>query len=126
MKPPLPQRAEVVFPIVAGGKADRLPLLPRLDRPAEIERVDVVYLPPVDATSGPAAAKKAASQARIGSRHWHAPRWEFFEAAKQRASQSKPKSTADRAPNRVADARDCRFRGLNPLWRKRNLPPKCE
>ena len=61
IKPPLSQPAEIVFPEVVGGKADRLPLLPRLDRPAEIERVDVVYLPPVDATSGPAAAKKAAS-----------------------------------------------------------------
>jgi hypothetical protein len=37
MQPPLPQPAEIAFPEVIGGKADRLPLLPRLDKPAEIE-----------------------------------------------------------------------------------------
>src|SRR3979409_2082298 len=46
-KTPPPQPAEVVFPIVAGKKADRLQLIIRRDTPTDAERVDVVYVPPV-------------------------------------------------------------------------------
>jgi hypothetical protein len=34
MQPPLPQPAEIALREVVGGKADRLSLLPRLDKPA--------------------------------------------------------------------------------------------
>ena len=50
-KPSLPQPAEIVFPKVAGSKADRLPLIPRLGTPTDVERVDVAYVPPVEAPS---------------------------------------------------------------------------
>ncbi len=46
-KSPPPQPAEVVFPVVAGNKADRLQLVIRQDTPTDAEKVDVVYVPPV-------------------------------------------------------------------------------
>lgn len=42
-KPPLPQPAEIVFPKVAGIKADRLPLVIRRDTLTDAEKVDVAY-----------------------------------------------------------------------------------
>jgi len=36
----------VVMPVVAGNKADRLPLVIKQDTPTEAEKVDVVYVPP--------------------------------------------------------------------------------
>jgi hypothetical protein len=128
-KSPAPLPAEVVFPIVAGSKADRLPLVPRLVTPNDAERVDIAYAPHIEAPSEPAAPQKAASPAptRIVSRHWHDPHdRKFSEAAKLSASKSKPKSSADRAPKRVADAKECRSDGLDPLLRKLNLSPQCE
>ena len=126
-KPSLPQPAEIVFPKVAGSKTDRLPLITRLDTPTDPERVDVAYIPPVEASSEPAAPQKAAIKPlpRIVSRHWHDPHdRKFFEAAKQRASKSKP--TADRVPKRVTAVKECRSDGLDPLLRKLNLSPQCE
>ena len=126
---PLPPPAEIVFPKVTGSKADRLPLVPRLVMPNDAERVDIAYAPPVEAPSEPAAPQKAASPAptRIVSRHWHDPHdRKLSEAAKLSASKSKSKNSADRAPRRVADAKECRSDGLDPLLRKLNLSPKCE
>ena len=127
-KPSLPQPTVIVFPKVAGSKADRLPLIPRLGTPTDVVRVDVAYALPVEAPSEPAAPQKAASPAptRIVSRHWHDPHdRKFSEAAKLSANKSKPKSSADRAPKRVADVKECRSDGLDPLLRKLNLSPKC-
>lgn len=126
-----PQPAEVVFPKVAGSKADRLPLIARLDTPTEAEKADVVYVAPVEAPSEPAAPQKAASPPlpRIASRHWHDPRdRKFFEATKRNASKSKPptKNSADRAPKRDTAVKECRSDGLDPLLRKLNLSPPCE
>jgi hypothetical protein len=126
-KPSLPQPAEIVFPKVAGSKADRLPLIPRLATPTDVERVDVAYVPPVEASSESAAPQKAAGPPlpRIVSRHRHDPHdRKFFEAAKQRASKSKP--TADRVPKRVTAVKECRSDGLDPLLRKLHLSPQCE
>ncbi|MEH2611754.1 hypothetical protein [Bradyrhizobium sp. AZCC 1693] len=128
-KPPLPLPAEIVFPKVAGSKTDRLPLITRLDTPTDPERVDVAYVPPVEAPSEPAAPQKAASKPlpRIVSRHWHDPHdRKLYEASKQKAGKSKPKSSAERAPKRVADVKECRSDGFDPLLRKLNLSPQCE
>ena len=45
---PPSQSIEVAFPVVAGNKSDRLPLIINQDTPTEAERVDVVYVPPVE------------------------------------------------------------------------------
>jgi hypothetical protein len=132
-KPSLPQQAEILFPKVAGNKADRLPLISRLDTPADVERVDVVHVPPVEdvAPSSQSAPQKAASppSPRIISRRWHDPHdRKFSEGTKQGTSKSKPptKSSADWLPKRVTDVKECRSDGLDPLLRKLNLSPQCE
>ena len=119
-KPALPQHAEVVFPKVDGNKADRLPLIPRLDTPADVEKVDVesVTPAPVEALSEPAAPQKAASQPlpRIVARHWHDPHdRKFFGSTKQGAGKSKSPTnpSADRTTKRFADAKECRSEGLD-------------
>jgi hypothetical protein len=132
-KSPPPQPAEVIFPVVAGNKADRQQLVIDRDTPTVAERVDVVYVPPVEdlTPSNQSALQKAASPPapRIASRHWHDPHdRKFFEATKQNASKSKSptKDTADRAPKRATAVRECRSDGLDPFLRKLNLSPQCE
>ena len=128
------QSAEVVFPLVAGNKADRLQLIISRDTPTDVEKVDVIYVAPVveDITpSKQSASPKAVSplRSRIASRHWHDPHHrKFYDAAKQRISTSKlsTKDSADPALKRVADAKECRSDGLDTLLRKLNLSPKCE
>jgi hypothetical protein len=131
-KSPPPQPTEVVFPVAAGNKADRPPLIIRQDTPTDAEKVDVLYVPPVEqdlAILNQSAPQKPASppSRRLISRHWHDPHDLKFEATKQKASRSKPlkKSSADRAPKQVSDVRECRSDGLDPLLRKLNLSPPC-
>ena len=72
-KPPPPQPAEVIFPVVAGNKADRLQLVIGRDTPADVEKVDVVYVPPDEdlIPSNQSPLQKAANPPapRIASRH---------------------------------------------------------
>jgi hypothetical protein len=66
---------------------------------------------------------------RVAPRHWRYPHNFKLEATKQEARKLKKlpmKDTADGALKRVADAKDCRSDGLDPLLRKLNLSPKCE
>jgi hypothetical protein len=132
-RPPRLEPAEVVFPIVAGSKADRLPLLPHLGKSIGVARVDVAYVPPVEDVApleAISAAKGSESTApHIVSRRWHDPHdRNFLEGTKQGGSKSKlpTKSSANRGPKRAADVKDCRSDGLDPLLRKLNLSPKCE
>jgi len=132
-KSPPPQPAEVIFPVVAGNKADRLQLVIGRDTPTDAEKVDGVYVPPVEdlTPSNQSPLQKAANPPapRIASRHWHDPHdRKFFEATKQNASKSKSptKDPADRAPKRVTAVKECRSDGLDPFLRKLNLSPQCE
>ena len=133
-RPLPPQRPEVVFPIVSGEKADRLPLVARGESLTEIEKVDVVYVPPVEdlAPSSQSAPQEAADPPppRLVSRRWHDPHdSKFFEAKKQKENNLKPpkKSYADRAPApKQVSVKGCRSDGLDPLLRKLNLSPQCE
>jgi hypothetical protein len=129
---PPPQPAGVIFPVVDSNKADRLQLVARRDTPTDAEKVDVVYVSPVEdlAPSNQSAPQKAAIPLppRLVSRHWHDPHdLKVLEATKQKASNSKPpkKSSADRAPKQVSDVKQCRSDGLDPLLRKLNLSPPC-
>ena len=131
----LQRSAEVVFPVVAYNKADRLRLIISRDAPTDAEKVaDVAYAPPVVediAPSNPSPSQKAASPPppHLVSRHWHDPHdLKFFEARKQKASSSKlpKKNSDDRAPKQVSDVKQCRSDGLDPLLRKLNLSPPCE
>jgi hypothetical protein len=89
--PPAP---EIVMPVVAGNKADRLPLVINQDTPAVAERVDVVSVQPGEqgqADSRPTAPKQAAipPDRRIIPRHWHDPHDLKAKAANNRASLTK-------------------------------------
>jgi hypothetical protein len=131
-KSPPPQPAEVIFPVVDGNKADRMQLVLRPNTPTDAEKVDVVYVPPVEdfAPSNQSASQKAADPPapRFISRHWHDPHdLRSLEATKQKGSRSKPtkQSSADRAPKQVSDVKPCRSDGLDPLLRRLNLSPPC-
>ena len=128
-KPTLPQPPEIVFPEVAGVKADRLELIISEVAPTDAEKVvDVVYAPPA-AEGTLSSRQKATSQSsiRLASRHWHDPHNPKFEKTKQKAKSSKPSQTnsADRALNQVNSAKECRSDGVVPLLRKLNLSPPC-
>lgn len=131
-KSTLPLPAEVIFPVAAGNKADRLQLIIRQDTLADAKKVDVVYVPPIAdelAAANQSAPQRAASPPppRLISRHWHDPHDFKFDATKQKASSSNPpkRISADRAPQQVSDVKECRSDGLDPLLRKLNLSPPC-
>jgi hypothetical protein len=128
--PPAP---EIVMPVVAGNKADRLPLVVNQDTLTAAEKVDVVYVQPSEqgqADLPPPAPKQAAipPQRGIISRHWHDPHDLNGKAASNRAGikkQSK-KDAADKPPNQASDVKRCRSDGLDPILRKLNLSPPCD
>ena len=128
--PPAP---EIVMPVVAGNKADRLPLVANQDTPAAAEKVDVVYVQPSEqgqADLPPPAPKQAAipPQRGIIPRHWHDPHDLNGKAASNRAGikQQSKKDAAEKPPNQVSDVKRCRSDGLDPLLRKLNLSPPCD
>jgi hypothetical protein len=128
--PPLP---EVVMPVVAGNKADRLPLIINQDTPIEAEKVDVVFVPPSEQSQAglpPPAPKEVASPQHrvIIPRHWHDPHDLKAKAAKQRESSTKQanKRSADQPPKEVSGVKVCRSDGLDPLLRKLKLSPPCD
>jgi hypothetical protein len=94
--PPLP---ELVMPVVAGNKADRLPLRMNKDTPTEVDEVNVVYVPPPEA--GPLSESQSAPTeirttppAKFIRRHWHDPADVKAKAAKQKASSTKQSNRA--------------------------------
>ena len=130
-KSTLPQSAEVVFPVVAGDKADRLPRMTRGDTLTDAEKVEIAYVAPVEDRAPRSAPQKAASPPppRLVSRHWHDPHdRKFFEAKKQEAGSPRPakKNVAERAPKQASNVKQCRSEGLDPILRKLNLSPACE
>ena len=128
--PPLP---EVVMPVVAGNKADRLPLIINQDTPIEAEKVDVVHVPPSEQSQAglpPPTPKEVASPQHrvIIPRHWHDPHGLKAKVAKQRESSTKQanKRSADQPPKEVSGVKECRRSdGLQPLLIKLNLSPPC-
>jgi hypothetical protein len=129
--PPLPP--EVVMPVVAGNKADRLPLIINQDTTTDAEKVDVVYVPPSEQSQAglpPPAPNEVASppHREITPRHWHDPHDLKSRAAKQKASSVKQsaKASADSPPKQVSEVKRCRSDGLDPLLRKLNLAPPCD
>ena len=133
-KSPPPQPAEVIFPVVAGDKADRLPLIINQDTPTDAEKVDVVHVPPREQSQAglpPPAPNEVASppHREITPRHWHDPHDLKARAAKQRSSSAKQakKRSADQPPKQVSGVKECRRSdGLQPLLVKLNLSPPCD
>jgi hypothetical protein len=128
-----PPPPEVVMPVVAGNRADRLPLIINQYTLADVEKVDVVHIPPSEqgqAGLPPPASQGLASPPHhvIAPRHWHDPHDVKVKAAKQKTSSTKQskKSSADQPPKQVSEVKQCRSDGLDPLLRKLNLAPPCD
>jgi hypothetical protein len=128
-----PPPPEVVMPLVAGNKADRLPLKINQDTPTEAKKVDVVYVPPGEQSQAglpPPEPEEVASPPDrvITPRHWHDPHDLKALTVKQKASSVKQlkKASADSPPKQVSEVKRCRSDGLDPLLRKLNLAPPCE
>lgn len=127
--PPAP---EVVMPVVAGNKADRLPFAIKLGMPAAPERANVAYVQPGEeeqADLPPSAPKQVALPPRsdFTPRHWHDPHDLNAKAANKRGDSTKGprKGAADQALKQV-EAKRCRSDGLDPLLTKLNLSPPCD
>jgi hypothetical protein len=129
--PPAP---EIVMPVVAGNKADRLALIINQDTPSDAEKVDAVYVPPSgqdQVTLPESASQEPASPPHrdITPRHRHDPNGPKAKAAKQRGSSTKQakKRSADQPPKQVSGVKECRRSdGLQPLLVKLNLSPPCD
>jgi hypothetical protein len=128
-----PPPPEVVMPVVAGNKADRLPLIINQDTLTAAAKVDVVYVPPSEqgqaALPSPALHETATPpHPDITPRHWHDPRDLKAKAAKQKARSTKQakKHSADQPAKQVSEGKRCRSDGLDPLLRKLNLASPCD
>jgi hypothetical protein len=124
--PPLPP--EVVMPVVAGNKADRLPLIINQDTPTDAENVDVVYVPPSEQSQAglppPAPYEVAGPPHReITPRHWHDPHDLKARAAKQKASSVKQstKASADSPPKTGQRSEAVSSRRLRPALKEAEL-----
>ena len=126
--PPLP---EVVMPVVAGNKSDRLPLTIKEVKPTDAEKVDVVYVQPSEegqASPLPPVSKELAPTRHpdITSRHWHDRHHVKAKTEKLSASSTKQKTpSVDPSPAQISELKECRSDGLDPLLRKLNLSPPC-
>ncbi len=128
-----PPSPVVVMPVVAGNKADRLPVRINQDTLPDLEKVDVVYVRRSEqgqAGLPPPLPKEVASPRHrdITPRHWHDPHDLKAKAANKRANSTKQsrKGAADKPPKQVSDVKECRSDGLDPLLRKLNLSPPCD
>lgn len=132
-KSPPPQSAEIVFPLVVGNKADRLTIVARSEASAAEENL-TVYTPAPEEKSGPppqprpeeAAAPSATAD--FIPRHWHDPLAPKVKTRRSKSRDAKEvrKTSPAGTSNKIADARDCRTDGLDPLLRKLNLSPPCD
>jgi hypothetical protein len=90
MKSTLPQSAKVVFPVVAGVKADRLPIKSNPGTLSEADKVDVAYIPSTEDESQvspsppPPQPRLSPPRPNITSRHWHDPHDLKAKAAKSK------------------------------------------
>jgi hypothetical protein len=104
MKSTLPQSAKAVFPVVAGVKADRLPIKSNRETLSEADKVDVAYIPSteeegqVSPSPPPPQPRPSPPRPNIASRHWHDPHDLKAKAATSNAAVTKQleKRSADR------------------------------
>jgi len=127
-----PESSAFPAPVVAGNKADRLPVFTGSDSLTSADRVEVAYVQPVEqvppARAGSAGRAEPAQQAsRIISRHWHDPYDHKWKAASQKtAVRQQPKSrVADAAAKGGNQPAQCGADGIQSLLKKVNLLPQC-
>src|SRR5262245_58374679 len=126
--------SEVAMPVVSGNKADRQPIKPKQDPPAEAETVALVHVPSTE--QGQVTPPQPAPQEAANS----PPRDTFSrhrrDAHDQKATTSRRNSRATRQSKKPSDngptkpiievKEECRSDGLDALLRKLNLSPPCE
>lgn len=132
--------SEPVRPIVAGNKADRLPLVANEDVPKSAEKIDTAYVQPADEvqSSPPAETPPLATPAPPDLRPFKVDEPHSAKATKahkfrRSVSRSRRMASADRSPkqvsapppNQVSVLKECSSSGLDPLLRKLSLSPPC-
>jgi hypothetical protein len=131
-----PEPADVVFPVVAGDKADRLPIHESPQTLADADKVNVAYVAPAEErlVSPSQPLPLPATREAIGPaprnfipRHWHDPHDPKSGAAQPAASVTNrlKKRSAERPTEQARDVKDCRSDGLQPILRKLNLSSPC-
>lgn len=131
-KTPLPRPAEIVFPIATGNKADRLPINSNPETTTEVDKVNVVYIPPAEGhrvippMPRPSKEGKRASAPDFVPRHWHDPHDIKAKAARFSDTRQANRRSPAGMPNQLAEARSCRTERLDGLLRKLNLSSSCE
>jgi len=142
--PPLP---ETPGPVVAGNKADRLPLVANKDVRNAPQKIETAYVQPAEevrsippAETPPVATAPAASDPKPSE--VDAPRRaKATTPSKQSVNRSKRVAAADRSakeasapaakadsaspPPQTSELKECSSSGLDPLLRKLNLAPPC-
>lgn len=135
--PPLP---EPVGPVVAGNKADRLPLVANENVRKSAEKIDTAYVQPAgEDQSGPAETSPSATRAPPDSSPLKVDEPRSAKASKaHKSGQSVRRSSrmvsADQSPKQVSPppqnqesvVKECSSSGLDPLLRKLNLAPPCD
>lgn len=123
---------ELVFPVIAGNKSDRLTFSRNQGTLTTVDEVDVSYTPasPNQLADIPAPAREATNRPPpdFVPRHWHDPHDLKAKAGIPKAGDTRQAKTRPPAitSTQVADARSCRTDGLDPLLRKLNLSPPCD
>ena len=125
-----PPPPEVVMPVVSGNKTDRLPLTIKEDKPADAEKVDIVYVQPSEegqASPPPPVSEEPAPirHADITSRHWHDHVKAKTERRRASSTTLAKTQSVDPSPAQIGELKECRSDGLDPLLRKLNLSPPC-
>ena len=134
--PPLP---EPVKPVVAGNKADRLPLVTNENVPKGAEKSAIAYVQQADEvqSSPPAETPPLATPARPEARpkmdEPHSAKAMKAHKIRQTANRSTRVAAADHSPKQVSAPppdqpsllKECSSTGLDPLLRKLNLSPPC-
>lgn len=115
----------VVYPTVAGTKADRLSLVSMQDIQPTVGQIALAYTPPPEppAPAQPKEVAKAKAPEFI-PRHWHDPSDARVSAKKPKTEPSRSASR-DGSANKLADAQSCRADGVSSMLRKLNLQPAC-
>ena len=134
--PPLPEN---VRPVVAGNKADRLPLVVNEDAPKAAEKIDTAYVQPVEVQSSPSAETpplatptppdvkllKVDAPRREKTTTAHKSRQSVARRSRVATADQSPKQVSASPPSQVSDLKECSSSGLDPLLRKLNLAPQC-
>ena len=136
--PPLP---ETVRPVVAGNKADRLPLVLNENMPQSAAKIDVAYVQPADEVQGspppaeppplttPATADlrpaKVDESRSAKTTKAHKSRQSVSRSRQIAAADRSPKQASAPPPNQESALKECSSSGLDPLLRKLNLAPPC-